>query len=113
MNANGFQEESSGYTKSVLNAYLQLPETPAKASFNDRQTAALLHARGIPLFAVQSAFLLGSVRRLCRSCDLPPLNPIRSLAYFLPVIQEVLDNPISHDYLQYLRMKLRSFSSGI
>jgi hypothetical protein len=104
------QEESSGYTATVLHAYLQLPETPSKASSNDRQTAAALHARSVSLFAVESALLLASVRRLTRSPDMPPLSPIRSLAYFLPVIQEVLNNPIPEDYLHYLRMKLRSFS---
>jgi hypothetical protein len=112
MTGQAFQEESSGYTASVLKAYLQLPETPSKASFNDRQTAAMLHARGVPLFAVESALLLASMRRLGRSSDLPPLSPIRSLAYFLPVIQEVLDNPIADDYLQYLRMKLCSFCNA-
>lgn len=110
MTGQTFQEESSGYTAIVLKAYLQLPETPSKASFNDRQTAASLYARGVPLFAVESALMLASMRRLGRSPDMPPLSPIRSLAYFLPVIQEVLDSPISEDYLRYLRMKLPSFS---
>jgi hypothetical protein len=87
--------------------------TPSKAHFNDRQTAAALHARGVPLFAVESALLLASVRRLGRSPDRPPLSPIRSLAYFLPIIQEVLDQPISDDYLGYLRMKVRSLSGRI
>jgi hypothetical protein len=95
---------------SVLNLYIQLPETPLKPSSNDRQTAALLQAQGIPLFAVESALLLASIRRLGRSPDMPPLSPIRSLAYFLPVIQEVLANPFPDDYLQYLRIKARSLS---
>jgi hypothetical protein len=110
MTVQAFQEESRGYTAAVLKAYLQLPETPSKASFNDRQTAVALHARGVPLFAVESALLLASVRRLGRSLHMPPLSPIRSLAYFLPVIQEVLDQPISEDYLGYLRMKVSHLS---
>ena len=44
MTGHAFQEESRGYTAAVLKAYLQLPETPSKANFNDRQTAAALHA---------------------------------------------------------------------
>jgi hypothetical protein len=111
MTSHAFQEESRGYTAAVLKAYLQLPETPSKASFNDRQTAVALHARGVPLLAVESALLLASVRRLGRSPEMPPLSPIRSLAYFLPVVQEVLDQPISEDYLGYLRMKV-SYLSG-
>jgi hypothetical protein len=105
------QEEVHGYVSSVLNLYLQLPETPLKAISNDRQTAEALQVRGVPLFAVESALLLASVRRLARSSELPPLSPIRSLAYFLPVIQEILDNPIPEGYLGYLRTNLHSLSS--
>jgi hypothetical protein len=104
------QEDIHGYISAVLNLYLQLPETSFKASSNDRQTAAALQARGVPLFAVESALMLASVRRLGRSPDMPPLSPIRSLAYFLPVIQELLDNPIPEDYLGYLRTKVHLLS---
>ena len=105
------QEEVSGYVAAILKLYLQLPETPPKANSNDRQTAAALHSRSVTLATVESALLLASVRRLGRSSDMPPLPPIRSLAYFLPVIQELLDHPIPDDYMEYLRMKVRSLSS--
>ena len=35
-----------------------------------------------------------------------PLGTIRSLAYFLPVIEEVLEMPVGPDYFQYLRHKI-------
>jgi hypothetical protein len=35
-----------------------------------------------------------------------PLGTIRSLAYFLPVIEEVLELRVSPEYFQYLRHKL-------
>jgi hypothetical protein len=41
-----------------------------------------------------------------RPADAPPLGIIRSLAYFLPVIEEVLGLRVSLDYFQYLRHKL-------
>lgn len=94
------------YGKAVLKLYLQLPETPLKPSPNDRQTAERLRVRRIDLKAVESALLLGSIRRLSRSPDMPPLSPIRSLAYFLPVIEEILFNPVPDDYLLYLRQKV-------
>jgi hypothetical protein len=34
------------------------------------------------------------------------LGTVRSLAYFLPVIEEVLDLKVSPGYFQYLRHKL-------
>ena len=96
------------YAATALKLYLQLPETPLKASSNDRRTAETLCARGVSLANVESALLLGTVRRLSRSHDMPPLSPIRSLACFLPVIEEILCNPVPDDYLVYLRIKVGS-----
>jgi len=102
------QANTDGYVADVLKLYLQLPETPSRTNPNDRKNATEWHKRGIKLSTVESALLLGSVRRLTRVPDMPPLSPIRSLAYFLPVIQELLDNPLPDDYMAYLRLKLRS-----
>jgi hypothetical protein len=41
-----------------------------------------------------------------RSADAPPLGAIRSLPYFLPVIEEVLELRVSPDYFEYRRYKL-------
>ena len=103
-------ENADQYVITVLQLYLKLPETPLKASSHDRQTAAALYTRGISLAAIESALLLASVRRLVRSQGLPPLSPIRSLAYFLPVIEEILLSPVPNDYLEYLRRKMTSLS---
>jgi hypothetical protein len=99
-------DNAEEYAAAVSKLYLQLPETPSKASSNDRRTAEILCARGISLAAVESALLLASVRRLSRSPGMPPLSPIRSLAYFLPVIEEIRANPVPDDYLRYLRKKV-------
>jgi hypothetical protein len=96
----------------VLKYYLDLPETPLKSSLSDRQTAIKLVESGTMLSTIEAALLLATVRRLGRSPDLPPLSPIRSLAYFLPLIQELLNNPLPDDYLSYLRRKVRSLSGG-
>jgi hypothetical protein len=61
---------------------------------------------------VESAFLLASLCRLVRSADLLPLSPIRSLAYFRPVIEELLANSAPENYLEYLHLKLRSTSEN-
>lgn len=98
--------ENLEYGSAVLKLYLNLPETPSRISPDDRKRAAELHTRGIPLATVESAFLLASVRRLSRSPDMPPLSPIRSLAYFFPVIQELLMNPLPENYLGYLQRKV-------
>jgi hypothetical protein len=104
-------EDLKEYADAVMKLYLQLPETPLKPSTNDRQTTENLRARRIHLKAVESALLLGTIRRLSRSPDMPPLSPIRSLAYFLPVIEEIRLNPVPNDYLEYLRKKVGLLSS--
>ena len=101
------------YQAAVLKLYLELPETPSRTGPQDRKRAAELYARGIKLATVESALLLASLRRLGRPEDWPPLAPIRSLAYFMPVIEELLDNPITDDYREYLSGKVRSLGSII
>jgi hypothetical protein len=48
-----------------------------------------LHRDGVPLPLVESAPLLATLRRVTRASDLPLLPKIRSLAYFMPVIEEL------------------------
>jgi hypothetical protein len=98
------------YVDAVILLYVELPETPLSAGSQDRRHARRLHDNGIPLQLVESALLLASLRRLVRPADLPPLTPIRSLAYFQPVIDELLVNPMPDHYLEYLRTKLNRFA---
>jgi hypothetical protein len=99
------------YVSTVILLYLDLPDTPLSARLQDHSHARRLHERGISLTIVESAFLLASLRRLARPTDAPPLPPIRSLAYFLPVIEELLAQPMPENYLNYLRLKLRSLAA--
>jgi hypothetical protein len=97
------QEE---YVRQILEAYRQTPGTLGKVHRADRLLAAQLYQRGLSVQVIENALVLAAVRRLIRSTDRPPLNAIRSLAYFLPVIEEVLESRVSPDYFQYLRHKL-------
>jgi hypothetical protein len=108
---NIHENHAHQYQSAVLKLYLELPETPSRAGPQDRKRAAELYTRGIKLTTVESAMLLASARRLARPPDMPPLPPIRSLTYFMPVIQELLDNPIPDDYREYLRRKVRLLDS--
>ncbi len=108
---NVHDTDANQYQSAVLRLYLELPETPSRAGPQDRKRAEELYARGIKLATVESALLLASLRRLGRPDDWPPLAPIRSLAYFLPVIEEVLDNPIPDGYREYLSRKVWSLGS--
>jgi hypothetical protein len=97
------QEE---YVRQVLEAYRKTPGTMGTVRRADRLLAAQLYQRGLSLRVIENALVLAATRRLVRPADAPRLGTIRSLAYFLPVIEEVLELRISPDYFQYLRHKL-------
>jgi hypothetical protein len=99
------------YVNAVVILYVDLPDTPLRASVPDQRQARMWFDRGVPLPVVESALLLASLRRLVRPADGPPLSPIRSLAYFQPVIDELLSHRPPDNYLEYLRLRLRQMAA--
>jgi hypothetical protein len=97
------------YIRRVLVAYCKTPGTTGSSRRADRLLAANLYERSVPLIAVENALLLAAARRLFRPADAPLLPTIRSLAYFSPVIDEVLGSNLSQQYFLYLRFKLERF----
>jgi len=87
----------------IIDAYLRLPDTPHHARPHDQLLATRLHERGVPELVIDAAFLLATLRRINRPRDAEPLAPIRSLRYFLPVIDELLRRPPATSYVTYLR----------
>lgn len=100
------------YVRDVLAAYLALPGASRRVSRHDRLLAASLASRGIPLQTVIAAFTVATARRAFRPRDSIPLGPIRSLAYFLPVLDELLDQPPDPVYLSYLHRKIKSLAAA-
>lgn len=98
--------DSAEFVRRVLDAYRATPGTCGVVRKPDRAFALALHARGVPLAAVENAFVLAAARRLARPPDAPPLGVIRSLAYFGPVIDEVLHSSVGQAYYDYLRHRL-------
>ena len=94
------------YVQHVLDAYRAAPGTCGVVRKPDRAFALALFARGVPLDAVENAFVLAASRRIVRRPDAQPLGIIRSLAYFGPVIEEVLESSMGPDYYRYLRQRL-------
>jgi hypothetical protein len=95
------------YVRKVLEAYRNTPGTCGNLRRPDRLLAVQLYQRGVPLRKVENALVLAAVRRLIRPADAPPLTTVRSLAYFLPVIEEVLETEVGEEYFQYARQKLQ------
>ena len=99
-------EHQVPYVETVLTLYHKLPDTPSHHSRSDRRLALQLYQQQLPLSLIENAFLLATARRLLRDPTYSPLNPIRSLHYFLPVIEELLDQSPPQAYFDYLRSKL-------
>jgi len=97
------QEE---YVQRVLAAYGATPGTTGTIRRPDRILAGQLYERGVPLMVVENALVLTAARRLIRRVQSPPLNTIRSLAYFVPVIEEIPSLHVSPNYFEYLRQKI-------
>ena len=104
--------EQRDYVRRLLDAYRVTPGTGGTVRRPDRVLAAQLHQRGVPLEAVENAFVLAAARRLIRPAGAAPLGTIRSLAYFSPVIEEVLQLQVSQEYFQHLRHKLQRAASA-
>jgi hypothetical protein len=99
------------YVRWLLEAYRATPGTCGTVRRPDRMLAAQLHQRGVPLEAVENAMILAAARRLARPAGAPPLAAIRSLAYFSPVIEEVLWLEVSPEYFRHLRHRLSRLPS--
>ena len=95
------------YVAAVAAQYVRLPGTPLRASRQDRRLAAAIHDRGVSLPVVWAAFVLAAARWAIRGPMQRRLDPIRTLYYFLPAIDEVLENTPEPGYVHYLAAKLR------
>lgn len=93
------------YVSQVLERYASLPGTLRRVLAADRLLAGEIYDRSVPLHLTEDAFLLAVARRTFSSQTLP-IEPIRSLRYFLPVIDELLRAPPPPGYLASLRAKL-------
>lgn len=104
--------DRSEYVRLVLDAYRSTPGVAGVVRHADRLLAAQLHERGVPFETVENAFVLATSRRIVRPEGAAPLGTIRSLAYFSPVIDEVLESKVSSQYFDYLRHRLKRPSSS-
>ena len=94
------------YVQRLLDAYRRTPTTAGRVRPADRRLAVQLFRRGVPLSMAQAAFSLAASRRIFRDPGAAPLHPIRSLHYFLPVLDEIRSEPIGPDYIRHIEWKL-------
>jgi hypothetical protein len=93
------------YATRVLDRYRMLHGTLRRTLRQDRNLALRLYDRGVPFHKIEDAFILALARRTFRSKS-EPIEPIRSLHYFLPLLQELEVEPPRPEYLAYLKHRL-------
>ena len=94
------------YIRTVLDLYVQLPGTPRRICHNDRVLAEQWFVRQIPIEIVETALRWGAARRLYGPPNALRLPPVRSIAYFAPVVEELVSESPPQSYIHYLRHKL-------
>jgi hypothetical protein len=100
--------ERTHYVRRLLDSYSRTPTCAGRVRREDCRLAHRLFDQRIPLRLVEAALTLAAARRLFRSNQAEPIFPIRSLHYFLPLIDEIRQLPIDPGYIDYAAFKLQN-----
>lgn len=95
------------YVEIALQAYRRTRGTHGRISAADRALADRLYKRRVTLSRLQAALDLVALRRALRTPNRTPLQPIFSLRYFLPAIDELADPSFANGYFQHLEKRRR------
>ena len=108
---NDFQSsEQKAYVDSVRKCFLALGCSSGKFGVAEMVSASNLQQRGISWALLEGAMLLGACRKYTSWIEGQALEPIRNLAYFEPLIAELLEKPFPPGYSSYLRKKIRQLA---
>jgi len=94
--------DERAYVRAVLAGYIAVKGAPSKPRPFDRTFALRLCRERVSIDLVLAAFSLAGVRRIHRPDSALPLSSIRSLAYFRPIIDELIAAPPPPGYILYL-----------
>ncbi len=95
------------YVAELLRLYVVTPGVAGHVRRTDRDFAGWLFDQGVPLYAVEHAFLVAAARRIRHNAFATPLPAIRSLHYFRDVIREMLERPPGPRDLEQMSAILR------
>ena len=95
------------YVRELLRLYQVTPGVTGNIRRADRDFAASLFDAGVPLYAVEHAFIVAAARRIRHNAFATPLPPIRSLCYFREIIREMLERPPGYREIELMRETLR------
>jgi hypothetical protein len=99
-------QSANAYVDAIKKSFVAIGCTNGKLSARDAQIARDLQNTGVPLETVQNALLIGTVRKYVSWLNGGSREPIGSLAYFVAIISEINDRPLTPDYQEYLQGKV-------
>ena len=96
------------YLVAVIRLFLAQSGAPAHATRNDWAVAQALYARGVDFDHFSPAVRLAALRRLTR--DGPPLPPVRSLAYYRQVLDQLSPDELESGYVDYVAFRYQAIT---
>jgi hypothetical protein len=106
------QSNRTAYVAAVLDAYRATPGTLGSVRASDRRLARQLFDSKVPLEVVSAALALAATRRAARPADADPLEPVRSLYYFKPVVNELLKHYPDPSLFAYIQDRFQRLNAG-
>lgn len=106
------QPDRIAFVAAVLDAYRATPGTLGHVRASDRKLARHLFDSKVPLEVVTAALALAATRRAARPSDVEPLEPVRSLYYFKPVIAELLKHYPDTVLFAFIQDRLQRLVAG-
>lgn len=104
--------EIQEYVESVRESYEKLGCTSGKLNAAGIEIVKQFYRNSIPIDVVIGALFLGACRKYESCLNGGTSDPIRSMAYFEPLVAEVQAKPLPDGYAGYLRGKLRRLAES-
>lgn len=107
---NNPAQDPNRYVDSIRDSFLKLGCTVGRFSPADERGARELEKRGVALTVVHDAILLGACRKYISWLNNGPSDPIATLRYFEPLIEEVQERPFPDGYRDHLRFEVKKLA---
>jgi hypothetical protein len=98
------------YVAGLRESFLALGCSSGRFAPSDEKMARELHRQGVPLEVIQNALILGACRKYLSWLNSGPSDPIATLRYFQPLIEEVQQRPFPPGYGDHLRCELKKLT---
>ena len=104
--ASESNSEETAYLKAIEQFYIARPGVRFSFSEADRSLARKWFLQSMALSSVEQAITIGCGRKYVSWLNGQNGEPIGSLYYFDPILQEVLKQDLSHDYCNFNRQQV-------